>query len=106
MAIFDKNDHVAHDQDPRHDANSKNDSNNGAADASIRQRVEPLISQLRPYLQADGGDIELVGVEDAIVYVRLRGACSGCPSAIYTLKMGVEARIIEAVPEVKAVELA
>lgn len=77
-----------------------------AADENIRARVEPIISQLRPYLQADGGDIELVGVEDAVVYVRLQGACCGCPSSIYTLKMGVEARIIEEVPEVKSVEMA
>ncbi|MGB9692342.1 MAG: NifU family protein [Candidatus Sumerlaeaceae bacterium] len=77
-----------------------------SSDDHIRSRVEPIISQLRPYLQADGGDIELVGVEDAVVYVRLQGACSGCPSSLYTLKMGVEARIIEEVPEVRSVEMA
>jgi len=77
----------------------------GALDAQIRSRVEPIIEQLRPYLQADGGDIELVSVDDAVVYVRLQGACSGCPSSIYTLKMGVEARLIEEVPEVRSVEM-
>lgn len=75
-------------------------------DESIRERVEPIIARLRPYLQADGGDIELVDVEEAVVYVRLQGACCGCPSSIYTLKMGVEARIIEEVPEVRSVEMA
>lgn len=77
-----------------------------SSDESIRERVEPIIARLRPYLQADGGDIELVDVEEAVVYVRLRGACCGCPSSIYTLKMGVEARIIEEVPEVRSVEMA
>ncbi len=77
-----------------------------SSDEAIRSRVEPIIAQLRPYLQADGGDIELLDVQDAVVYVRLQGACCGCPSAIYTLKMGVEARIIEEIPEVRSVEMA
>lgn len=75
-------------------------------DAQIRERVVPIIDQLRPYLQADGGDVELVNIEKGVVFVRLRGACSGCPSSLYTLKMGLEARIVEEIPEVRAVEMA
>jgi Fe-S cluster biogenesis protein NfuA len=71
----------------------------------ITQKVEEVIQQVRPYLQADGGDIELVGVnaKSGIVTVRLQGACSGCPSAQMTLKMGVERHLKEKVPEVTEV---
>ena len=68
-------------------------------------KVATIIDELRPYLQADGGDIELLKVEDNIVYVRLVGACHGCPSSTMTLKMGVERRIREAVPEIESVEM-
>jgi Fe-S cluster biogenesis protein NfuA len=71
----------------------------------ITERVGDVIQKIRPLLQADGGDIELVGVDEAtgVVSVRLRGACSGCPSAAMTLKMGVERHMKERVPEVKEV---
>ena len=60
---------------------------------------------IRPSLQADGGDIELVDVtDDGVVKVRLRGACSGCPGAAMTLKMGVERILKSKIPEVKSVE--
>lgn len=75
-------------------------------DTTIHAKVEPIVQQLRPYLQADGGDIELIRVEDRVVYVRLVGACVGCPGSTMTLKMGVQARIVEAVPEVRSVEMA
>lgn len=68
-------------------------------------KVVAVINEVRPYIQADGGDVELVKLEDNIVYVRLQGACCGCPSSTYTLKMGIEARVIEAVPEIKSVEM-
>jgi Fe-S cluster biogenesis protein NfuA len=76
-----------------------------AQDSGLNQRVEEVIGQVRPYLQADGGDIELVGVNpnSGIVTVRLQGACSGCPSAQMTLKMGVERHLKEKVPEVTEV---
>jgi len=62
------------------------------------------INRIRPNLQADGGDIELVDIVNGIVKVRLKGACAGCPMSQMTLKMGVEAYLKKQVPEVKAVE--
>ncbi|RKY29357.1 MAG: NifU family protein [Planctomycetota bacterium] len=70
----------------------------------MRERVEKVLETIRPMLQADGGDIELVDVVDGVVKVRLRGMCSGCPMASMTLKNGVEAKLREAIPEVKSVE--
>lgn len=71
----------------------------------MKEKVEEVIQQLRPMLQADGGDIELVEVEEesGIVKVRLQGACSGCPHAAMTLKQGVEARLKEEVPGISEV---
>ncbi len=70
----------------------------------MRDKVKEAIDKIRPYLQADGGDIELVEVgEDGVVKVRLTGACSGCPFAQITLKQGVEAALKKMVPEVKEV---
>ena len=70
----------------------------------MREKVEAVINEIRPMLQADGGDIELVDVEGGVVKVRLRGACAGCPGAQMTLKMGVERRLKEQIPEVERVE--
>jgi Fe-S cluster biogenesis protein NfuA len=71
----------------------------------MREKVEAVINELRPALQADGGDIELVDVtEEGIVKVRLQGACRGCPGATMTLKMGVERMLRQRIPEVKTVE--
>ena len=67
------------------------------------QRVKAVINELRPALQSDGGDIELVSVSDGVVKVRLQGACSGCPLAAQTLKYVVENLIKERVPGVKKV---
>ncbi|MBP7793102.1 MAG: NifU family protein [Candidatus Goldbacteria bacterium] len=71
----------------------------------MREKVEKVITDLRQYLQMDGGDIELVDVDEkeGEVKVRLKGACNGCPMAIITLTQGVEARLKEQVPEVKKV---
>jgi len=70
----------------------------------LKTRVTKVIDEIRPMLQADGGDLELVALEDGgIVKVRLQGACRGCPGAQMTLKRGVEARLREAVPEVTEV---
>ena len=73
--------------------------------ADITQRVQGVIDEIRPLLQADGGDIELVSVEEdtGVVSVRLQGACKGCPGAQMTLKMGVERRLKDKVPEVSEV---
>jgi Fe-S cluster biogenesis protein NfuA len=71
----------------------------------MRAKVEAAINTIRPNLQADGGDIELVDVTpDGIVKVRLQGACRGCPGAAMTLKMGVERILKQKVPEVKGIE--
>ena len=69
-----------------------------------RERVAEVIDGIRPYIQGDGGNIELVEAQDdGTVKVRLSGACSGCPHAAVTLKMGVERALREHVPEVKEV---
>ena len=68
-------------------------------------RVAEIIAEVRPYIQGDGGDIELLKVEDSIVYVALTGACVGCPSSMITLKQGVEARIKEDIPQIESVEM-
>jgi len=70
----------------------------------MQEKVEELIQKIRPSLQADGGDIELVSVEDGVVKVKLTGACGTCPMSQMTLKLGVEAVIRENIPEVKRVE--
>lgn len=69
-----------------------------------REKVEEVLEQIRPYLRFDGGDVELVDIsEDGTVYVRLMGPCSGCSMSLWTLKGGVEARLKQAIPEVKEV---
>ena len=70
----------------------------------MKEQVSAIIDEIRPLLQADGGDIELVGVQDGVVKVRLRGACAGCPGAQMTLKMAVERRIKSKIPEIQRVE--
>jgi len=69
----------------------------------MREKVEAALAQIRPALQADGGDVQLVDVNDGVVTVRLRGACSGCPMAAMTLQHGIERVLKEQVPEVKEV---
>ncbi|MBI4319492.1 MAG: NifU family protein [Chloroflexi bacterium] len=69
------------------------------------QRVEKALDEIRPYLQADGGDVELVDVdEEGVVRVMLTGACGGCPMSQMTLANGVEAALRDQIPEVKRVE--
>jgi Fe-S cluster biogenesis protein NfuA len=71
----------------------------------MKDRVEQALSKVRPALQADGGDVELVEIgEGGIVKVRLKGACGGCPMSQMTLKMGIERILKKEVPEVTAVE--
>jgi Fe-S cluster biogenesis protein NfuA len=77
--------------------------NTDGGQASIDERVQAVIESFRPFIQADGGDIDFVSCDDGVVSVRLRGACSGCPHAAMTLKMGVERHLKECVPEVKEV---
>jgi Fe-S cluster biogenesis protein NfuA len=70
----------------------------------MKEKVLEVINTIRPRLQADGGDIELVDVTDGVVKVRLQGACHGCPGAQMTLKLGVERLLREKIPEIKTVE--
>ncbi|HHU82179.1 MAG TPA: NifU family protein [Firmicutes bacterium] len=71
----------------------------------MKEQVEKALEKIRPALQADGGDVELVDVtENGVVQVRLRGACAGCPMATLTLKNGIERRLREEIPEIKSVE--
>ena len=71
----------------------------------MREKVEKVLEAVRPFLQADGGDVELVDVtDDGIVKVRLTGACGSCPMSTMTLKMGVERKLKEEIAEVKSVE--
>jgi len=75
-----------------------------AQEKNFETQVKEVIESIRPMLQNDGGDIELVGIdEDKSVRVRLQGACRGCPGAQMTLKMGVERLLKERVPDVKEV---
>ena len=71
---------------------------------TIEKRVQDALAEIKPQIQADGGDIDLVAVENNVVKVRLRGACVGCPMSALTLKQGVERIIKSKVPEVKSVE--
>ena len=70
----------------------------------IKERVKEAIEEVRPNLQADGGDVELVDVEDGVAKVRLKGACAGCPMSTMTVKWGVENFLKRKVPEIKKVE--
>jgi Fe-S cluster biogenesis protein NfuA len=70
----------------------------------LKERVAATLNNIRPHLQADGGDVELVDVVDGIVKVRLKGACHGCPMAAMTLQMGIERVLRKEVPEIQGVE--
>lgn len=69
----------------------------------MRDKVEIALSRIRPALQADGGDVELVDVNDGVISVRLKGACGGCPMATVTLRHGIERILKEQIPGVKEV---
>jgi Fe-S cluster biogenesis protein NfuA len=73
--------------------------------ADMREKIEAVLEEVRPALAMHGGGIELVGVDEAtgVVRVKLRGACVGCPMSTLTLKMGVEAALMDAVPSVTEV---
>ncbi|AFY76157.1 MAG: NifU family protein [Hydrococcus sp. C42_A2020_068] len=66
--------------------------------------VEQVLDEMRPYLMADGGNVELVEIDGPIVRLRLQGACGSCPSSTMTLKMGIERRLREIIPEIAEVE--
>jgi Fe-S cluster biogenesis protein NfuA len=70
----------------------------------MKEKVQAVMDKIRPMLQADGGDVELVEVENGIVKVRLTGACKGCPMSQMTLKNGIERLLKKEIPEIKSVE--
>ena len=70
-----------------------------------KERVEAVLGRVRPFLQADGGDIEVVGVDGNSVDVKLTGMCAGCPSAQMTLYLGVESALRDELPEFEALRL-
>jgi Fe-S cluster biogenesis protein NfuA len=70
------------------------------------ENVEKVLDEMRPYLMADGGNVELVEIDGPIVRLRLQGACGSCPSSTMTLKMGIERRLCEIIPEIAEVEQA
>ena len=69
----------------------------------MRDKVEEVLNQIRPALVADGGNVELLDVNDGTVKVRLTGACAGCPMSTMTLKMGIERILKQEIPEIKEV---
>ena len=69
----------------------------------MQEQVQNVLEQIRPHLQADGGDVKLVSVEDGVVRVQLQGACAGCPMSTMTLKNGIERILKQQIPEVKEV---
>ena len=87
--------------DPSEATSSKEDSEDDLP--VVKQIKEFLDTQVRPAVAMDGGDIQFYKYEDHVLYLRMQGACSGCPSATMTLKSGIESRIIELIPEIKEV---
>ncbi|WP_269622454.1 NifU family protein [Prochlorococcus marinus] len=71
--------------------------------ALTHENVEKVLDELRPFLMADGGNVEIVEIDGPIVKVRLQGACGSCPSSTMTLKMGIERKLQEMIPEVSEV---
>jgi len=69
----------------------------------LAQKIEHVLESLRPMIKGDGGDIRFVKIENEIVYVSLHGSCVGCPSSIYTLKLGIEQALKEQIPTIKEV---
>jgi Fe-S cluster biogenesis protein NfuA len=69
----------------------------------MKEKVESALAKIRPALQADGGDVELVGVKGGVVKLRLKGSCAGCPVSMMTLKGVIERLLKEQIPEVKEV---
>ncbi|EST53536.1 nitrogen-fixing protein NifU [Brevibacillus panacihumi W25] len=70
----------------------------------VMDQVQEVLDKLRPYLQRDGGDVQLVDVEEGVVKLRLMGACGSCPSSTITLKAGIERALIEEIPGIKEVQ--
>ena len=76
-----------------------------AVTEATESRAREILEQLRPYLQADGGDVAFDRIEGETLFIELQGACVGCSSSLMTLKMGIERRITEELPDIKSVEM-
>ena len=87
------------------DANPATPPTPSAAAGELYKRVDEVLDRIRPYVQSDGGHVELVSVDEAegIANIRFQGACSGCPSSAITLQMGIENEIRTSVPEIRQV---
>ena len=72
--------------------------------ALTTENVETVLDEMRPYLISDGGNVELIEIDGAVVNLKLQGACGSCPSSAMTLRMGIERRLREAIPEIAEVE--
>ncbi len=72
--------------------------------ALTRENVETVLDELRPYLMSDGGNVELVDIDGPVVKLRLQGACGSCPSSTMTLRMGIERKLRESIPDIGEVE--
>jgi Fe-S cluster biogenesis protein NfuA len=72
--------------------------------ALTSENVETVLDTLRPYLMADGGNVELVDIEGPVVKLRLQGACGSCPSSTMTLRMGIERKLRDMIPEIAEIE--
>jgi Fe-S cluster biogenesis protein NfuA len=70
---------------------------------AVVQRIEQILEELRPAIQKDGGDIQFVSFENGVVSLRLHGACSSCPMSFYTLKLGIQERLVAEIPQVREV---
>ncbi len=68
------------------------------------EKVQNALNKIRPQLQADGGDVQLVGIDNGVVKVKLQGACAGCPMSTMTLKQGIERVLKKEIPEIVSVE--
>lgn len=72
-------------------------------DQEIIHKIEEVLEQIRPNIQMDGGDIEFVRFEDGVVYVKLQGACVGCPVSMYTLNLGIKEKLQEQISDIREV---
>ena len=84
---------------------SENEKTAETVSSDVLERIEKTINKIRPYIQQDGGDVELVDFKDGIVTVRMLGACAGCMAIDATLTDGIQAILLDEVPEVKEVKL-
>ena len=74
-------------------------------DTNIEEKIKSTIEKMRPFLINDGGDLEYIKYEDNIVYIKLKGACQGCPMMDITIKEGIEQLLVNEIPEIKEVRI-